>query len=138
MTRFFTLIIITLLLASCGSGDPMPDRPGHGNGSEAETPYDYTPHLADATVRAEAPGLTLKAGDAGVLYIADTPAGSYSYIDVDRSRRIDFDINPPALKVDGTKQAVSSCTRLKQSGRVAWYGLTVEGAERPAIVVVED
>lgn len=139
MKKIIALTLISFALVACGSKDSnMPDRPGQGGSGQDEPEYDYSGYLADPTTRADAAGTVLRYGDAGVLYIADTSVGSYSYINVDNASRIDFTVSPPSLKINSLSQPVVSCTKLKRQGATTWYALELVDGPKPAVIVVED
>lgn len=135
MKRAATILALAMLL-SCSSDpaeprDPNPSKPG------TEQEPDYTEVLADKTVRAELPSLTLAFGSPGVMYLVSD--GKASFIDLDHGARIDFSSSPAMIAVDGNPLNVESCKTIHTEGRLSWHVATItqNGASGEAVIVTE-
>ncbi len=135
MKHAATILVLATLL-SCSSDPAEPREPNPSKPGTEQEP-DYTAALADKTVRAELPSMTLAFGTPGVMYVVSD--GKASFIDLDNGVRIDFSASPAMIAVDGNPLNVESCKTIRTEGGLSWHVATVShnGASGEAVIVTE-
>lgn len=132
------LYAVSACLGACSKKDDPPYFPQELPGHTAESGYDFTPELADATTRFVSSDLTLRYNDGGVL--VQREAGDVStvlrFVELATGREVEFacsgdikegDIIAPRLSVDrNIVDIVSACAhRVDKTG--TWIGILAPG-----------
>ena len=132
MNRFLLSLSICAALAGCGS-DPYEPRDPDPAKPSPEPERDYTEIIADRTVRAQLPAISMSYGKAGVMYLCR--ASAVSFIDLNNGGRIDFDATVPSLSIDGHPAEIKSCQVIHSEGTLQWHILTLADDGGEAIIV---
>lgn len=133
MNRFLLSLTICVALTGCGS-DPYEPRDPDPAKPSPEPERDYSEIIADRTVRAWLPAISMSYGKAGVMYLCGGTS-AVSFIDLDNGGRIDFDATVPSLSLDGHPMEIKSCQVIHSEGTLQWHILTLADDGGEAIIV---
>lgn len=142
-----------LMLVACGRDD---DSPGKGQrptdtetpstgGEDAETEYDFSPELEDATSRIESETLTLRYGDVGIL-VSQGNGTDYELRDISTGHYASFkasgeigigNLSDSELEINGAIVAISEASIEYADNRGVWIHITTLRNEHIVFVVTD-